>query len=234
MISEFAGAVKLARGAAKSSSMAAALLLITSASAAAGAPALAGQTAASFPSDTLAIGAPIVGQTAPSFKAETLDGKSISLSDFKGDVVVVNLWATWCAPCREEMPLLDAYARAHAGEGLRIVGVTMDRGELPGGIIQKIQDVLSFPLLKNFRGPYAPIHRAVPTNFVIDRNGNLRIADAHGFTMDSLNKTLGPLLAERAPAPVPQASAPKNVQANADGQSSSPATPTKLAAASER
>src|SRR5208282_3739180 len=66
------------------------------------------------------------GEAAPAIRAKLLDGTTVSLAEDAGKVVVVNMWATWCAPCREEMPALDAYYRAHRDEGLVLVALSMD------------------------------------------------------------------------------------------------------------
>lgn len=74
--------------------------------------------------------APEVGATAPLYSAITLAGDSIALADLEGEVVLLNVWATWCIPCREEIPALQRLHEEYAARGLRIVGVSVDaRGE---------------------------------------------------------------------------------------------------------
>jgi len=70
-----------------------------------------------------AVDTPIVGQPAPAFDLETLDGGRLSLADLRGRPVVLNFWASWCIPCREEAPLLTAAAADYEAQGLRVVGV---------------------------------------------------------------------------------------------------------------
>lgn len=65
-------------------------------------------------------------ERAPSFAAITLDGDSMALSDLRGEVVLLNVWATWCTPCRQEIPELQALHEEHGDQGLRVVGVTVD------------------------------------------------------------------------------------------------------------
>ncbi len=73
-----------------------------------------------------AFAAPTVGQPAPALVADTLDGRTLDLSGLRGKVVIVNFWATWCPPCREEMPALDAFYRHYRGRGLELIGMSAD------------------------------------------------------------------------------------------------------------
>ena len=66
------------------------------------------------------------GAPAPALTGTLFDGTRFSLADHAGNVVMLNFWATWCAPCREEMPALDAYYRRHRGEGLELIAISMD------------------------------------------------------------------------------------------------------------
>ena len=141
-----------------------------------------------------------VGQPAPSFRGTTFDGEEITFDQLRGNVVILNFWATWCAPCRIEMPLLDGYLRAREQNGLRVLAVTTDANRLPRSFRAKLDGVTSMPLLRTFRGDYAPIGRAIPTNFIIDRPGIVRYAKAAAMDLDSLNEILVPLLNEPAPA----------------------------------
>jgi thiol-disulfide isomerase/thioredoxin len=142
---------------------------------------------------------PVVGQPAPPFEVTTFDGQKISLADLRGQVVILNLWATWCLPCREELPLLDGYDRLRESAGLRVVAVTVD-GDIPPSMMKRFGTHLAMKLGKRMRGNYR-ILEGVPTNYVIDRAGVLRYAKARAFDVDSLNAVLVPLLNERAPPP---------------------------------
>ena len=71
-------------------------------------------------------GADLLGKTAPDFTLQSLDGKSLRLSDFRGKAVVLNFWATWCEPCKIEMPWFVDLQKKYASEGLQILGVAMD------------------------------------------------------------------------------------------------------------
>ena len=145
---------------------------------------------------------PKVGEPAPPATITTYDGQKITLADLKGQVVVLNFWATWCGPCRAEMPLLDAAARQKADKGLRVFAVATEVS-VPPIYLKKLAAALAFPLVRRMRGNYDAIGSAVPTNYVIDRAGIVRYAQAGAFTPESMNATLLPLLREAAPATQP-------------------------------
>jgi peroxiredoxin len=67
-----------------------------------------------------------VGDAAPDFTRDDLDGGQVHLADYRGKLVLLNFWATWCAPCRKEMPLFSEWQRDYRAQGLQIVGVSMD------------------------------------------------------------------------------------------------------------
>jgi thiol-disulfide isomerase/thioredoxin len=153
--------------------------------------------------ESRAAGNPKVGEPAPPFSGTTLDGDEISLEAMRGNVIIVNFWATWCAPCRVELPLLHAYAKLREANGLRVVAVTLDRATVSVRGLRRLQDGLALPLLRRFEGDYSTIGRAVPTNYVIDRAGIIRYAKADAFTLDELNELLVPLLNEPPPSAPP-------------------------------
>ena len=142
---------------------------------------------------------PIVGQPAPPFEVTTFDGQKISLADLRGEVVILNFWATWCAPCRTELPLLDSYYKLRESAGLRVVAVTTEDSVAPS-LLKPLAARLRMKLARRMRGNYAPL-AGLPTNYVIDRAGVLRYAEAGAFDLDSLNALLVPLLNERPPPP---------------------------------
>ncbi len=143
--------------------------------------------------------APVVGQPAPAFEVKLLDGSKVSLADLKGQVVVLNFWATWCGPCKRELPLLDAYYRAQKDHGLRVFAITTE-GSVPNYALKNLFAAMAITPIKGIKGPYGDLN-AVPTNYVIDRNGVVRYAKAAAFDLEDLNRELVPLLKEPAPAP---------------------------------
>jgi cytochrome c biogenesis protein CcmG, thiol:disulfide interchange protein DsbE len=79
-------------------------------------------------------------QPAPAYSAVSLEGDSVSLAELRGHPVLLNVWATWCAPCRVEIPELQALHEQHADRGLRVVGVTVDSRAASGDVRQFIQE----------------------------------------------------------------------------------------------
>lgn len=142
---------------------------------------------------------PRVGQPAPDFRLTLVDGTNVQLSDLRGQVVVLNFWATWCVPCRTELPTLDSYYRLLQRHGLKVFAITTE-DSLPLYRLQRVFAAMTIGAVRNLRGPYRAINGAVPTNFVIDRAGRIRYAAAGAFNLDDLNRVLIPLLNEPAPS----------------------------------
>jgi cytochrome c biogenesis protein CcmG, thiol:disulfide interchange protein DsbE len=121
-------------------------------------------------------------------------GTTLTSANLRGRVVLVNFWASWCAPCRREIPLLNAYYRAHHGEGLVIIGVAADPGA--GGRDQWVSPSIAYPQAAHVGGPDYVLPQ-VPMNYVIGRDGTLRYARAGSFTPAKLAEVVTPLLKPR-------------------------------------
>ena len=138
------------------------------------------------------------GAPAPSVRAELLDGSTFDSMQQRGKVIVLNFWATWCKPCRDEMPALAAYYRAHRAEGLELIAVSVDGASDLARITQAMKG-FSFPaaLAENARTEgYGRLSR-VPVTFVIDRKGVLRFDGlklAKAIDLPTLEKIVTPLL----------------------------------------
>jgi cytochrome c biogenesis protein CcmG/thiol:disulfide interchange protein DsbE len=116
-----------------------------------------------------------VGELAPPATLVTLDGQRLATTELLGHVVILTFWATWCVPCRQELPLLSDYASQHAVQGLTVLGFALDAPDDDLHKVQLVARSLSFPvgLLGNSSAPgYGRIWR-IPVNFTIDRNGRL-------------------------------------------------------------
>lgn len=130
----------------------------------------------------------------------TLDGQRIASTDLLGQVVILTFWATWCSPCREELPLLSDYFATHAAAGLRILGFSLDTRERLADV-RRVGESLRFPvgLMGDSSAPgYGRIWR-LPVSFTIDRQG--RLAEDGWkekqpvWTRERLDQIVTPLLA---------------------------------------
>jgi cytochrome c biogenesis protein CcmG, thiol:disulfide interchange protein DsbE len=118
---------------------------------------------------------PEIGKAAPALVGTTIDGKIFDLAQLRGKVVLVNYWATWCAPCRKEMPKFDAFYKRYHAEGLEIVGISIDFDR----DIEKARKAarnVSYPttLAKAITDDGFGIPKAVPITWVIDTDGKVR------------------------------------------------------------
>ncbi len=119
-----------------------------------------------------------VGDPVPAYAAPSIDGDTVSLDSLRGNVVLVNIWATWCAPCRWEMPALNRLHRELRGRGFEVVAVSVDAAPIEEGgrdaVGAMVRDLgLEFRVL---RDPNAEVQRlfgvtGLPTSFLIDRDG---------------------------------------------------------------
>ncbi len=146
----------------------------------------------------------VVGQPAPDFTLTLIDGTKITRDELRGQVIVLNYWATWCGPCREELPLLDRYYELQKKYGLRVFAVATE-DSVPAYQMKKLFAVMHIQPTRRIKGPYDIIGNGVPTNIIIGRDGRIRYAKAGAFTLDTLNQLIVPLLSEPMPAPSPAA-----------------------------
>jgi peroxiredoxin len=159
------------------------------------ASALLAAAIAASPAPAAAAPAAKVGQAAPDFALTTFDKRKLKLSDLRGKVVVINYWATWCGPCKSEMPMMSAVHHRLKDQGLEIFGVTT-QDSVPDYMLKKLASVLSYPLVSRFKGGAYPILDGVPTSYVIDRRGIVRYAKAGAFEGSDFATLVLPLLRE--------------------------------------
>ncbi len=121
-------------------------------------------------------GRPTVGSLAPDFRLMDLHGKAVSLSDYRGKVILLNFWATWCGPCRVEMPAMEALYRSMQSKGLEILAVSVDQEGT--AVTRPFQEALglSFPILhdQDYQVGLTYGARTLPMTFAIDRQGIIR------------------------------------------------------------
>ncbi|HEV2276495.1 MAG TPA: TlpA disulfide reductase family protein [Acidobacteriaceae bacterium] len=124
------------------------------------------------------------GKKAPDFTLHSADGKKISLSDYKGKAVLINFWATWCAPCKIEMPWFIGLRKQYADQGFEILGVSEDDSNVTRAQILKFgqQQGINYPLLM---GDDAVSHKYggiefLPTSYFVGRNGKV-VAETAGL-----------------------------------------------------
>ena len=119
---------------------------------------------------------PQEGFLAPDFTLQDLAGKSHTLSDLKGQVVLVNVWATWCGPCKREIPSLVRLYQSRRDKGLEILAVSVDRTSSArvASFAERYQ--MNFPVLLNPRGDVANNYwaRSIPSTFLVDKKGVIR------------------------------------------------------------
>ena len=117
------------------------------------------------------------GKRAPEFSLRTVEGKKLSLSDYKGKAVLINFWATWCAPCKIEMPWLVALRSQYAPQGFEILGVSEDDADTPKAKLAKFgqEQGLNYPLLVGddaVSRKYGGVE-FLPTSYFVGRDGKI-------------------------------------------------------------
>jgi cytochrome c biogenesis protein CcmG/thiol:disulfide interchange protein DsbE len=132
---------------------------------------------------------------APDLKLTDIDGNENGIADYRGQVVLINNWATWCPPCRAEMPTLEAYFQDHRQEGFTLIGI--EAGDAKDDVVEfASQYDLSFPIWldpqnDSLRGFY---NASLPNSYVIDRGGTVVLGWTGAISREMLEVHVTPLL----------------------------------------
>ncbi len=127
---------------------------------------------------------------APPFKLDSMAGKPVSLDQYKGQVVMINFWASWCGPCRTEMPLLDKLHTRYKPMGFTMIGVNVEPDPSLAANWLKTTPV-TFPILFDTKSEVSKLYSVagMPSTVIIDRKGNLRWLH-HGYKAGDENEYL--------------------------------------------
>ncbi|MBE3066468.1 MAG: TlpA family protein disulfide reductase [Chloroflexi bacterium] len=134
---------------------------------------------------------------APQLTLTDLQGKPVSIEDYRGQVILVNNWATWCPPCKTEMPELQAFYTAHAAEGFVVVAI--ESGEPADQVASFVQEYgMSFPVWLDPHGTALEIFQNwnLPSSYVIDRDGKVRLSWTGAINQPTLEQYITPLFEE--------------------------------------
>jgi thiol-disulfide isomerase/thioredoxin len=141
---------------------------------------------------------------APDLSGKTIDGKQVDTASYKGKVVVLNVWGTWCAPCRAEAPNQVKVAKDTASEGVQFVGIdTRDPSTQPAQAFEKrfgvpypsLYDPTGKLMLRFEKGTLNP--QLIPTTIIVDRDGKIAARALQGLSEEKLRKMLDPVVAEK-------------------------------------
>ncbi len=135
--------------------------------------------------------APEIGRLAPDFTLVDLEGNSVTLSDFRGKTVFVNFWATWCPPCRAEMPEIEAVYQEYKDKGVVVIGVDILE---PEDVVRQFveQGGYSWIFILDATGAVSDDYRitAIPTSFFIDKDGIIQVVNIGAMTKRAMENKL--------------------------------------------
>lgn len=116
-----------------------------------------------------------INQPAPNFTLKSIAGSNLKLSEYRGQVILLNFWASWCGPCRQEMPILESLHNRYKDLGFTVLGVNVEKD--PSKAQEYLKEVsVTFPILLDTQNSTSELYNveAMPTTVIIDRDGNMR------------------------------------------------------------
>jgi len=152
---------------------------------------------------------PLTGKAAPAFELEDLNGNKVSLASYKGKAVLVNFWATWCAPCKLEMPWFEEFRQKYGPQGFEILGIAEDDAgkDVIAKAVKRIN--VSYPILLTDQ-KVAPAYGGVdylPESFYVDRNGIVQTETSGLGSKDEIEANIKRLIGTAAATPTAAKSA---------------------------
>lgn len=138
------------------------------------------------------VGFEVRDEKAPDFQLQTMDGRPLSLDDFRGRWLLVNFWASWCGPCREEMPSMRAFARSFSGDRLRLLAISLDDNDeaMRGFLIEQGITPDDFVIARDIDGEVSARYgsRLLPETWIVDPEGHIigRVQGAVDWTDASI------------------------------------------------
>jgi thiol-disulfide isomerase/thioredoxin len=150
----------------------------------------------------------MLGKQAPNFTLVTLEGKKVSLSDYKGRPVLVNFWATWCGPCKVEMPWFEEFHKQYAAQGLEILGLADDVDAGKDKIARTAQQIgVSYPILLTdgkVQTAYGGLD-VLPVSFYIDKNGVVAVQTAGLGPKEKIEENIKKIIGSGSASAAPSA-----------------------------
>lgn len=135
-----------------------------------------------------------VGDLAPNFTLQDLEGNAVSLSDYKGDVIILNFWATWCPPCKAEMPHMRKIYDDYKEDHVVVLAVNLTHTEKSERDVTDFADEyrLTFPVVKDLDGDVTKLYKvlAYPTTYIVDRNGIIQQYYMGAIHYDMMKKAI--------------------------------------------
>ncbi|MER7179078.1 TlpA disulfide reductase family protein [Streptomyces hyaluromycini] len=141
---------------------------------------------------------------APDLSGKTIDGRTLDVADYKGKVVVINVWGSWCSPCRAEAPYFASVSKEYAGKGVQFVGINTRDTSTGSAVAFEKQNGIDYPslydptgklMLRFKKGTLNP--QAIPSTLVLDRQGKVAARSLAALSEENLLKMLKPVVAEK-------------------------------------